>query len=503
MTPENRIDVILRTFVAFTFVIWILQKIWNRRRLYLASLKLPGPLALPFIGSAFYFLGNPHDIFDQITQMFDRYPGIFRVWFGSRLFYAVSNPKYIEILLTNPQCLKKEKLYALIEPIVGQGLFTARSVSYWKKHRKIIMPTFNQRILDSFVEIFAEQSEILCRILKKFHGKGEIEIFRLVSACSLDILSETAMGIKVNTQSSNEMAPNFSKWVDRVMEITMIRVFNIFYHNEMIFNMSSLGREFHEANSKIRSFVKKILNEKKRLRNLMPQETFLRKKVAFLDLLLNINDQENVHFSDDELLDETITFMIGGTDTTATTNCFVLTMLGMHQEIQQKVFAEILDVVGPIESVKCEHLSQLKYLERVIKETLRLFPVGPYVVRYATETINLGDYIIEKGCSIFFGIRNVHMNEKYWPDPYKFDPNRFLPEEIAKRPPASYIPFCYGPRNCIGMNYGMMVMKALLTTILQKYKVFTSYKHVRDIDLKTNLMLRPNNGYKIALKLRN
>ncbi|ERL95426.1 hypothetical protein D910_12690 [Dendroctonus ponderosae] len=406
----------LLVFFTSTSVIWFLQILWNRRTLYKESFKLPGPFAPPLIGSALKLSGNSYGLFASISQLFDQYPRLFRVWFGTRLFYAVSDPRYFEILMNSQHALKKEHLYRMAEPVFGQGLFSARS------------------------------------------------------------------------------------------EIITIRIFNIFYHWDFFFNLTPLGREFRVAGKELRAFTKQVLDQKKALKEgrkthgLTLEST--PKRLAFLDLLLDINDSGEFKFTDEEIMDETLTLLFAGSDTTATVDSYTCTMLAMHEDIQEKVLAEILDVVGPTESVGLDHLPQLKYLERVIKETMRLFPIAAILVRKAEENIDIGDHIILKDCSIVFGILNVHRNEKYWPQPNKFDPDRFLPENASAIQPGSYLPFSYGPRNCIGPKYAMMDMKALLATVLRKYRVVTSYKRIEDIEVKMNLLLRPRDGYKVAFELR-
>ncbi|XP_050299942.1 cytochrome P450 4C1-like [Anthonomus grandis grandis] len=178
-------------------------------------------------------------------------------------------------------------------------------------------------------------------------------------------------------------------------------------------------------------------------------------------------------------------------------------MLAIHQDIQEKVLDEVLQVKADEESVQLYHLPNLNYLERIIKETLRLFPVVPFLLRRAEGDIDLGEFTIQKDCSIAINIFHLHRNEKYWPNALKFDPDRFLPERAAKIEPGSFIPFSHGPRNCIGMKFAMMEMKTILATVIRRYRLFSSYKNLEQIELDSSIFLKPRHGYKLTLELRN
>lgn len=96
----------------------------------------------------------------------------------------------------------------------------------------------------------------------------------------------------------------------------------------------------------------------------------------------------------------------------------------------------------------------------------------------------------------------LQYDPKIWPEPFKFDPDRFLPEECAKRHSYSWIPFSGGARNCIGIKYSFMVMKVLILMLIRKYVISTDYKSIQDIDLKADMVLKPTRGYRISIKLR-
>ncbi|CAH1111981.1 unnamed protein product [Psylliodes chrysocephalus] len=175
------------TLLAFLLV-WYVQYIWRRRYLYYYSWNIPGPFAFPFIGCTYLFLAaKTGDIMDTLIDMQKKYPEIGQMWFGPKLMFTVSKPEHIEKILTSQKALDKDDLYKFISCAVGEGLLTARGQK-WKKHRKVIMPAFNQKILNNFQKIFARQGEIFTEHLHRQSGNKDLDLFKLLSNCTLDII---------------------------------------------------------------------------------------------------------------------------------------------------------------------------------------------------------------------------------------------------------------------------------------------------------------------------
>ncbi|XP_063914444.1 cytochrome P450 4C1-like [Zophobas morio] len=142
-----------------------------------------------------------------------------------------------------------------------------------------------------------------------------------------------------------------------------------------------------------------------------------------------------------------------------------------------------------------EEINRLYYLERVIKETLRLVPTIPFILRYVDEDIKCDPYIFPAGSNIVVPLVLLHKNPDVWPEPEKFDPDRFLSNEVAKRHRCSYIPFSFGARNCIGLRFGMMEVKIMVATILRNFKVRTvGMKSWKDIQWEYMVMLKVKNS---------
>lgn len=146
---------------------------------------------------------------------------------------------------------------------------------------------------------------------------------------------------------------------------------------------------------------------------------------------------------------------------------------------------------------------QMSYLERVICETLRMYPPVPIIARKLEEDIKLksGPYIIPKGVTVIVSQFLTHRRAETFPDPEKFNPDNFLPERSANRHYYSYIPFSAGPRSCVGRKFAMLQLKVLLSTIVRNYHI-NSTRTEKDFQLQGDIILKMANGFNISLEPR-
>lgn len=212
---------------------------------------------------------------------------------------------------------------------------------------------------------------------------------------------------------------------------------------------------------------------------------------------------ENENFTDQDIIDEVNTFMFAGHDTTSVGICWALYMIGRHPEVQEKLYEEMQQVFGDDKTriPTYKELNDMKYLERVIKETLRIRPSVPNISRKLSEDIEMNGYKLPAGSYVTLFIYFMHHDERYFPNPEKFDPDRFLPENMENRPSYAFVPFSAGPRNCIGQRFALLEEKALISTIVRNFKV-TSMQKLEDIHLILELVLRPHEGIKMKFERR-
>lgn len=181
----------------------------------------------------------------------------------------------------------------------------------------------------------------------------------------------------------------------------------------------------------------------------------------------------------------------------------VILLLAIHQDYQEKVVAELHEVFEHVDDlVSYEDVAKLNYLEIIVKESLRLFPVGPILARVADADLQLRNGIVPKGAMLLFNNLKLHRDPKYWGEnAHLFYPERFLTENYANIHPYAFLGFSAGPRNCIGVKYAWCSLKVLLVYLLRRYK-FTTHLKLKDVRIKATLALKIDNEKPVRIDHR-
>ncbi|XP_023239645.1 cytochrome P450 4C1-like [Centruroides sculpturatus] len=431
---------------------------------------------------------------------------------GGYHYILLSHPEVAQEVLKSYTVINKDWLYNILHPWLGTGLLTS-SNDKWRHRRKLLTPAFHFRILEDFQGIFNDQSNILIQKLKKKKENEEFLIDELIRLCTLDIIGDSAMGVQFNSQdrSGNE-------YVVAINHITsaIIQWFTKpWYWFSPIFNLSPLGKQFHKNIETIHRFDRKVIREKKRkmieelkdnqiINNFQEENevTGIKKRRAFLELLLchHLTDRS---LSKEDIREEVDTFMFEGHDTTAMGISWSLYLLGLHPDIQEKVYQELEEIFGEEmhKSITSEELRKMKYLECVVKETLRIYPPVPFILRKNPSDMKVGNYILPANSSLAVNIYGIHHNPTVFENPEVFDPDRFLPENCEKRHPFAFVPFSAGPRNCIGQRFAMMEMKTVLANVIRHFRV-KSLDHRDKIFESGDVILCPKFGIRMTIEKR-
>ncbi|KAI9589288.1 cytochrome P450 4g1-like [Glossina fuscipes] len=513
-------------------LIFALYEYWRRNtRSYKLMSKIPTLPEMPIIGHGHVVIGkSSHELTEYIIKQSEIYGKTLRVSLGHINVVLLSDPRDIEILLSGSKHLEKAYEYRYFKPWFGDGLLISKG-HHWRHHRKMIAPTFHQSILKSFVPTFVQHSKDVCDRFNNKIGK-EFDVHEYMSETTVNILLTTAMGIK--RAPDIEKSSEYAKAVMDMCDIIHNRQIRLLYRLDALYKWTKM----FEKNNKLMNIIlsmtqkvveerksnfnaneravidkvgtvsgKKTINEKKEglrddLDEIDENDVGEKKRLALLDAMMEMEKNPNITWTDKDIRDEVNTIMFEGHDTTAAGSSFALCMLGIHQDIQQRVVEEQEAIFGLDMQRDCTFADtlQMNYLERVINETLRLYPPVPIIARKVEEDVNLasGPYTIAKDTTVIISQFTVHHRADLFPDPEKFDPDRFLPERTAQRHYYSFIPFSAGPRSCVGRKFAMLQLKVLLSTTIRRYKIFSS-RTQSDFQLQGDIILKLANGFKISI----
>ncbi|XP_063012090.1 cytochrome P450 4V2 isoform X1 [Melospiza melodia melodia] len=486
-----------------------LMEYWRQRRM-LKSIPGASP-CYPVLGNALLFERKGEDFFKQIefyTEKFRSWP-LFKLWIGPVPVIFLYHPDSVEAILNNSKHIEKSYLYKFLHPWLGTGLLTSTG-DKWRSRRKMITPTFHFAILSDFLEVMNEQGNILVKKLEKHVDKEPFNVFMDITLCALDIICETAMGRNVGAQKNKDS--DYVSAIYRMGDLIQRRQMSPWLWPDFLYVLFKQGREHNRKLNILHNFTDMVIAEKaEELKNTQQkkhdndgnsEESGSKKRKAFLDMLLNATDDEGKKLSYRDIREEVDTFMFEGHDTTAAAMNWVLYLLGRNPEVQKKVHRELDEVFDNTERpVTTEDLKNLRYLECVVKEALRLYPSVPMFARSLREDCCIRGYQIPRGANVLVLTYALHRDPEVFPDPEEFRPERFFPENSKGRHPYAYVPFSAGPRNCIGQRFAQMEEKTLLALILRRFWVESCQKP-EELGLCGELILRPNKGIWIKLKSR-
>ncbi|XP_011182403.2 uncharacterized protein Cyp4g1_1 [Zeugodacus cucurbitae] len=514
----------------------VLYDIWFRNTDAYKKLKsIPGPPVLPLIGNAHLLLGlTPTEMVQEALRYLHYYGETISGCFFNFMVVFLTNPADIEIILNSTVHMEKSDEYKYFQPWFGDGLLISKG-AHWRHHRKMIAPTFHQSILKSFVPTFVQHSKNIAKRLEAKYLGREFDVHHHMSQTTVEILLNTAMGMK-QLPPGRECA-RYAEAVLEMCDILQKRQIKAHYHFDFLYRWTKLRQRCDKMMDIILALTKRVIAERREHFNfetdgVLDQQDVLnaracdrkkeglrddldeideandvgaKRRLAFLDAMVEMTKNPDIEWTEKDVMDEVNTIMFEGHDTTAACSSFVLSLLGIHKDVQTRVYEEQKQIFADDTERDCTFADtlEMQYLERVIKETLRLYPPVPVTGRKVNEDVRLasGPYTIPKGTTVVLGTYAVHRRADCYENPDKFDPDNFLPEKVSKRHYYSYVPFSAGPRSCVGRKYAMLMLKVLLSTLVRKFAIHSNVDETQ-FQLQGDIILKLANGFKVVLTTR-
>ncbi|GIX78198.1 cytochrome P450 4V2 [Caerostris darwini] len=406
--------------------------------------------------------------FRKWSNTFKKYP-LFCVWITYAPFVLIHKSEAVKDLLQVKKNIQKSWIYYFFQAVCGKGLFTCERTQ-WKDRRKLFAPCFQSNMLKGYLTVFNEHSLKFVKYLMKEMESNFTCVDVPISLSTLDIVCECIMGVNIGAFENG--SKQYVESLHRSLDLVMARVLKFWQWPNLLYWNSETGREAASHSKVVHDFSRTVIEDKKRrYLNGETADNSSRYK-SLLEVLLKLHIEEQA-LDEESLRQEVDTFIIAGHDTVATTIKWALYLIGLHPEVQEKIHQEVDSVLeGDTQRpLSVDDLGDLKYLDCVLKECNRLYPSVPQFGRHISEETKLCGYTAPKGSSAIVMTYFLHRDEDVFPDPEKFDPDRFLPENKNKIPEFAYVPFGAGARHCIGRWFGEMEVKTMVCHILRNFSL--------------------------------
>ncbi|MFH4979846.1 hypothetical protein AB6A40_006555 [Gnathostoma spinigerum] len=507
--------------VALVFYI----KFWNslksfivkRWRWMVLMRKLPCPPTYPVIGNLMLLPTSNLELICTVDYVMERYAfkrddGIVTIWLGPVPIVFLARSTSAKVLLESQNATTKSHEYEILQQLLGQGLITSAGEK-WFTRRRMLTPAFHFNILKHFIPIINDNIHQFITILDDLCTENvKFDLFPYLKRLSLDVIAETAMGIKINSLGGEN--EDYCYATKRIYELMWDYIRFPWLWLKPAWKLSGYEKEFNECLQVAKNMTNKVIREKKReiakrsdsgKDSITILDDFVakapKKRLAFLDLLLEMQHENKL--TDEDIREEVDTFMMAGHDTLSSTLGFMLFLLGHEQDVQQKIYEEIIDVLGdnidgPIAE---EDTTKMKFMDMCMKESIRLFPTVPFLGRTISTDMVVGDTVIPAQTTVVVATYAVQRDPLQYERPNEFYPEHFSPESAAKRDPFAFLPFSAGPRNCLGRKFALTEQKLTLASVLRRFKVISVLKKESNFSLP-ELTLKPSNGFPIRLERR-
>ncbi|XP_055689316.1 probable cytochrome P450 4ac1 [Lutzomyia longipalpis] len=497
------------------FYLWRFLRVITKNYYLAKKLNLPGPVPMrPIIGNMGYVrLKDAVEIFNMARELAREYKyRSYKFWGFGQIHMNIINCRDTETIMSSSKHSDKNFLYYFLHPFLGTGLLTANGKK-WQQRRRILTPTFHFNILKEFLAVFHEECEKFTELLKTEIVKDDgTNLPPLTSHLTLNTVCETAMGVKLDSYSGSK---EYRNSIQLIGELLLHRFLRPWFYNETIYALSGYRKKLLNHLKPVHSFTRKIIKLRREhfLDVLLDNEKLIKldqndniyetkkKRYAMLDTLLAAEADGLI--DDEGIREEVDTFTFEGHDTTSAALTFIFLLLAHHIDVQEKVYEEIKIALegNDNQPLGMNELNDLEYTSRVIKECLRIYPSVPFITRSITEDMMVEGEIIPKGSIAHIHIFDLHRDPEQFPDPERFDPDRFLPENVEKRHPFAYVPFSAGPRNCIGQKFALLEIKTVLQHVLMEFTL-SPVTTREEIEFVGDIILRAKTPIKVRFHRR-
>jgi cytochrome P450 len=367
------------------------------------------------------------------------------------------------------------------KPLLGNGLLTSEGEAH-RRQRKLSAPAFVQKRIAEYATEISARTEAAQR---DWTDGATVDVGEAMMRLTLEIVGKTLFDAEIGSDAAE---------VGEALTVAMEHV---------IGSLNSLvpipptwptprNRKNQEAIARLDRIVYRMIREHRESG---------RDRGDFLSMLLLAQDEDDGSvMTDKQVRDEAMTIVLAGHETTANALAWTFYLLAQHPTARARMEREVDAALGG-GTPKLADLPKLPYTLQVLKEAMRLYPPVYVFARRPVRDVTLGGYTVPKGQMVLLNVAGMHRAARYFPEPHRFDPDRFTPAAEKALPRQAYMPFGGGSRVCIGNHFALMEGQLILAALTQRLR-FDQLPGARRVDTESLVTLRPRGGLPMRVQRR-
>jgi len=371
----------------------------------------------------------------------------------------LTHPDHVKHVLADASArYTKGTVFDKTRPLVGNGLLTAEG-DFWKRQRRLAQPAFHKERLAA---LGARMTDTLCERLPAWERAADtgtpLPVFQELMRLTLTVVVRALFGVEVGGHTDT-----VGEAFTTALEVTNERIISPLPYQPWLYRLPTRSnRAFRQAVDTLEGLVRGLIAQRRAAGS---------QAEDLLGMLMAASDADTGDtFDDAQLRDEVMTLLLAGHETTATALAWTFHLLAQHPEVEATLHAEVDAALGGRMPTVAD-LPRLRYVGCVVEEAMRLYPPIWAIPRVPVEDDVVDGFRIPKGDIVILVPYVTHRHPDFWPEPERFAPTRFLPENSKDRPRWAYLPFGGGQRQCIGNNFAMMEAQLLLTLVAQRFRL--------------------------------
>jgi cytochrome P450 len=435
----------------------------------------PGPDGLPLVGNLVSLSRDPRGFYDELATYGDVV--------GYRLprleFVALLHPDPIErVLLTDHGSFDKYGFEEFGGEFASEGLLLSEG-EQWHRQRTAVQNAFTLDRIERYADAMVRYTE---ELVESWDDGEEVALNRAFSRLTLRILAHSLFDIDLDERAA--VVDRFAQVVNERGDVRNLSTFL------PMWVPTPSNRRYDRTLEAFRSFVEGLIDERRGRAGEYDD---------LLSILLTAEDDEGRGMSETEVRDQMTTFLFAGHETTALALTYAFLEIAKRDDVAGDLDAEYEDVLGG-EPPGVRDVPELDATDRVVDETLRLYPPAYIFFREAAEDVELGGYRVPAGTKLSVPPFYVHTDDRWYDDPFEFRPDRWDGDLAEQIPDYAYFPFGGGPRHCIGMRFATMELKSVIPTVAQN--VAFDLLSEADPDFAWGTTLRPSEDVRVRVSKR-